>query len=63
MSVLVPVRMEVASRIAFVPKEDGILSICVDYRKINAQTIQDSYHIPHMDKCIDSFGNETIFSK
>lgn len=34
-----------ASPCVFVPKKDGILHFSVDYRKLNAAVIQDSYQI------------------
>lgn len=48
--------------IVVVPKKDGTLRICVDYRKLNALTIRDSYPIPHMEECINSLGDATMFS-
>jgi Reverse transcriptase (RNA-dependent DNA polymerase) len=29
---------------------------------LNALTIKDSYHLPRMDKCLDSLGDATSFS-
>jgi len=45
-----------------VPKKDGILRFCVDYRLLNVVTKKDSYPLPRMDECIDSLGDATIFS-
>ncbi len=39
-----------------------MLRFCVDYRKLNAITISDTYPIPCMDECIDSLGSAKIFS-
>ena len=60
--VIEPSSSEWASPIVFVPKKDGKLRFCVDYRKLNALTIRDSYPIPRMDECIDSLGDAGIFS-
>ena len=60
--VIEPSSSEWASPIVFGPKKDGKLRFCVDYRKLNALTIRDSYHIPRMDECIDSLGDAGIFS-
>jgi len=45
-----------------VPKKDGTLRFCVDYRLLNVMTNKDSYPLPRMDECIDSLGEATIFS-
>ena len=57
-----PATTEWASPIVFAPKKDGTLRFCVDYRRLNAMTIRDSYPIPRMDECIDSLGNAQVFS-
>lgn len=53
---------EWASPVVLVPKKDGSLRFCVDYRRLNAVTIRDSYPIPRMDECIDSLGDATVFT-
>ena len=60
--VIEPATTDWASPIVFVPKPDGSLRFCVDYRRLNALTIRDSYPIPRMDECIDSLGEAVIFS-
>ncbi len=51
-----------AAPVLFVPKKDGRLRFCVDYRRLNAVTIQDSYPLPRIDDCIDTLGEAVIFS-
>jgi len=34
----------------------------VDYRKLNAKTISDTYPLPHIDELIDSIGGCRYFS-
>jgi len=45
-----------------VPKKDGTLRFCVDYRLLNVVTKKYSYPLARMDECIDSLGEATIFS-
>ena len=60
--VITPSNAEWASPIILVPKPDGSLRLCVDYRKLNSITLRDSYPLPRMDECIDSLGSATLFS-
>lgn len=48
--VVEPVTAELASRIVFAPKKDGSLVFCVDYQKLNAVTVRNSYILWRMDK-------------
>ncbi len=43
------------------PKLDGSLRFCVDYRRLNALTFEDTYPIPRVDDCIDSLGDSRLF--
>ena len=60
--VITPSNAEWASPIILVPKPDGSLRFCVDYRKLNSITVRDSYPMPRMDECIDSLGSATVFT-
>ena len=51
-----------ASPVVLVPKKDGKLRFCVDYRRLNAVTVKDSYPIPRMDECLDSLGEANVFT-
>ena len=57
-----PTSAEWASPVVFVPKMDGTMRFCVEYRKLNAITVRDAYPLPCMDECIDSLGDATVFT-
>ena len=46
-----------------VPKPDGSVRFCTDFRKVNDCTKSDSYPIPRMDDCIDRVGNSKYLTK
>jgi len=50
-----------AAPVLFVPKKDGRMRFCVDYRKLNAVTVRDLYPLPRIDDCIDTLGEAVIF--
>ena len=60
--VIEPATAEWACPVVFVPKKDGTMRFCVDYRRLNAVTVRDSYPLPRMDECIDSLGDATVFT-
>lgn len=49
--------------VMLMPKPDGCLRFCVDYRRLNAVIIRDTYPIPRMDECIDCLGDARVFTK
>lgn len=51
-----------ASPIVLVPKRDGTLRFCVDYRKLNAMTKKDVYPLPRIDDILDTLGNSRYFT-
>jgi len=49
--------------ILFVPKPDGSLRLCVDYRNLNKLTILNKYPLPLMDKPRDCVAGAKVFTK
>lgn len=39
-----------------VPKNDGSMRFCTDFRKVNAITKPDSFLLPRIDDCVDRLG-------
>ncbi|CAN8076686.1 unnamed protein product [Agarophyton chilense] len=56
-----PAQSPWASPVVLAPKQDGYWRFCVDYRRLNADTVKDVYPIPRMDEYIDSLGTATVF--
>ena len=51
-----------ASPVVLVPKKDGNLWFCVDYRRVNAITKKDVYPLPRIDDILDTLGQAHYFS-
>jgi len=49
--------------ILFIPKPDGSLRLCVDYRNLNKLTILNKYPLPLMDELRDRVAGAKIFTK
>src|SRR5947199_4853564 len=49
--------------ILFVPKKNGKLRLCVDYRQLNSITIKNRYPLPRIDETIDKINGATYFTK
>lgn len=51
-----------ASPMVLVKKKNGEHRVCIDYRKLNSQTIKDSYPIPRIDDYLDMLMGAKVFS-
>ena len=51
-----------ASRCVVVRKKDGTFRLCVDYRRLNAITVKDSYPLPRIDEILSSLGKARYFA-
>ena len=60
--VIEPAQSEWASPVLLAPKKDGNLRFCVDFRRLNALSIPDTYPLPRMEDCIDSLGEARLFT-
>ena len=49
--------------ILFAKKKNGKLRICIDYRALNSQTIQNHYALPRIDELFDRLHGAKVFSK
>jgi hypothetical protein len=47
----------------FVKKKDGLMRMCIDYRKLNKVTIKNRYPLPRIDDLLDQLQGACVFSK
>src|SRR5438552_18222896 len=49
--------------VIFVPKKDGTLRMCIDYRALNEVTIKNKYPLPRIQDLFDQLKGARFFSK
>ena len=49
--------------VLFVPKKDGSLRFCIDYRWLNKRTTQNRYPLPLLEEMLDRLGGARVFNK
>lgn len=59
----VPSQSPWASPCLLVPKEEGKFRLCTDYRKLNTETVADSYPMPRIEDLIDEVSGATYLTK
>lgn len=57
-----PSQSEWASPVVIIPKPDGSLRFCVDYRKLNSLTLKDTYPLTRIDECLASLVEANYFT-
>ena len=60
---IVPSKSPPVSPFFFVPKKDGSLHPCQDYRYLNSFTVRDAYPLPLIPNLIDDMKDSTLFTK
>lgn len=51
-----------SSPVVLVRKKNGSVRFCIDYRKLNAVTVKDSYPLPRIEDCFDALSGSKHFS-
>ena len=54
--------LEWVTNILPVPKKDGKMRMCVDYRDLNQASPKDNFPLPHIDILVDNTTNFALFS-
>ena len=63
MGVATPSHSPWASPIVPVPKPDGSIRLCIDYRKLNGITVADPYYMTTLEEILERVGNSRCLSK
>jgi transposase InsO family protein len=58
-----PASSEWSSPCVIVPKSDGTDRFCVDFRKVNAISVSDTFPIPRIEDCVEKIGEAKFISK
>jgi hypothetical protein len=61
-SIIRPSSSPWASPVLLVRKKNGKFRLCIDYRKLNAQTRKDSYPLPRISDMLEKFKGARVFT-
>ena len=50
------------ANVVHVPKKDGKVRVCVDFRDLNKANLKDDFSLPHIDMLVDSTTNHSMLS-
>ncbi|KAK5794203.1 hypothetical protein PVK06_035415 [Gossypium arboreum] len=50
------------ANIVLIPKKDGKVRMCVDYRDLNKASPKDNFPLPHIDTLLDNTAGHSLFS-
>ena len=56
-----PARSPWSSPVVLIPKKDGSVRFCIDFRKLNAVTVRDTFPLPRIDDIIPLLGKKKFF--
>ena len=56
-----PCKSPWASPVVLIPKPDGSIRFCIDFRKINKVTVRDAFPLPRIDDIIPLLGKKNFF--
>ena len=59
---IVPSSSPYGAPVLFVPKPDGSMRMCIDYRELNKVTQKNKYPMPRIDDLMDKLGGAKYFS-
>jgi hypothetical protein len=59
---IVPSASSYGSPVLFVPKPDGSLRMCIDYRELSKLTIKNKYPLPRIDDLMNNLSGAKLFS-
>ena len=59
---IVPSSSPYGAPVLFVPKPDGSMRMCIDYRELNKVTQENKYPMPRIDDLMDNLGGAKYFS-
>ena len=62
LGVIHPSNSPFASNVVLVKKNDGTSRFCIDLRRLNNNTIKDSYALPRTEETFDALHGSCIFS-
>lgn len=62
LGVIRPSSSPYSSNVVLVRKSNGELRFCIDLRRINQNTVSDSFYLPRIDETLDALAGATIFS-